>query len=241
MLASFVNPWQIQTLQTWMSSLENLNCFLALGGDRLPNVWDDITAWQDLVTWRQHIFGLINQTYLQLLPQQGQQNAGGASSFAYRGYHETAWIINRFAHVARKHSLPEVCISQLSRIYTLPNIEIQEAFLKLREQAKCHYENPEDLSSGLDVINNTNLNYFNPQQKAEFYTLKGMFLEKLNQKDEADNAYGTALYFDIGAPKAWAEWGYFNDRKFKEDPTDLNAARQALTSSLQGSWQLQER
>lgn len=212
-----------------------LKLLLGAWRDRLPNVWDDITAWQDLVTWRQHIFGLINQTYLQLLPPQGQQNSSGASSFAYRGYHETAWIINRFAHVARKHSLPEVCISQLSRIYTLPNIEIQEAFLKLREQAKCHYENPEELSSGLDVINNTNLNYFSPQQKAEFYTLKGMFLEKLNQKDEADNAYGTALYFDISAAKAWAEWGYFNDRKFNSEPTDLNAARQALTSYLQAA------
>ncbi|PHH92307.1 hypothetical protein CDD83_8021 [Cordyceps sp. RAO-2017] len=212
-----------------------LKLLLGAWRDRLPNVWDDITAWQDLVTWRQHIFSLINQTYLQHLPQQGQQTAGGANSFAYRGYHETAWIINRFAHVARKHSLPEVCISQLSRIYTLPNIEIQEAFLKLREQAKCHYENPDELPSGLDVINNTNLNYFNPQQKAEFYTLKGMFLEKLNQKEEADHAYGTALYFDIGAAKAWAEWGYFNDRKFKEDPSDLNAARQALTSYLQAA------
>ncbi|KKP04788.1 transformation/transcription domain-associated protein [Trichoderma harzianum] len=211
-----------------------LKLLLGAWRDRLPNIWDDITAWQDLVTWRQHIFNLINQTYLQLLPQQGQQNAGGAS-FAYRGFHETAWIINRFAHVARKHSLPEVCINQLSRIYTLPNIEIQEAFLKLREQARCHYENPEELNSGLEVINNTNLNYFNPQQKAEFYTLKGMFLEKLELKEEADAAYGTALYFDIGAAKAWAEWGYFNDRKFKEDPSDVNAARQALTSYLQAA------
>ncbi|KAH8652325.1 hypothetical protein BX600DRAFT_386637 [Xylariales sp. PMI_506] len=208
-----------------------LKLLLGSWRDRLPNVWDDIIDWQDLVTWRQHIFGLINSTYLQLLPQQGQ-NANGAS-FAYRGYHETAWIINRFAHVARKHNLPDVCIAQLSRIYTLPNIEIQEAFLKLREQAKCHYENPEELSSGLDVINNTNLNYFNNQQKAEFYTLKGMFLEKLKQKDEADAAYGTALYYDIGKAKAWAEWGYFNDRKFKDDPTDLNSAKQALTSYLQ--------
>ncbi|KEY73370.1 hypothetical protein S7711_01483 [Stachybotrys chartarum IBT 7711] len=212
-----------------------LKLLLGAWRDRLPNVWDDITAWQDLVTWRQHIFNLINQTYLQLLPQQGQQGAGGASSFAYRGYHETAWIINRFAHVARKHSLPEVCISQLSRIYTLPNIEIQEAFLKLREQAKCHFENPDELSSGLDVINNTNLNYFSPQQKAEFYTLKGMFLEKLKQKVDADSAYGTALYYDISAAKAWAEWGYFNERKFKDDPADLNAARQALTCYLQAA------
>ncbi|CAJ2507489.1 Uu.00g086750.m01.CDS01 [Anthostomella pinea] len=208
-----------------------LKLLLGAWRDRLPNIWDDITDWQDLVTWRQHIFGLINSTYLQLLPQQGQ-NANGAS-FAYRGYHETAWIINRFAHVARKHSLPDVCINQLSRIYTLPNIEIQEAFLKLREQARCHYENPEELNSGLDVINNTNLNYFNNQQKAEFYTLKGMFLEKLNQKEDADGAYGTALYYDIGKAKAWAEWGYFNDRKFKSDPTDVNSARQAVTSYLQ--------
>ncbi|KAI1310066.1 FAT domain-containing protein [Xylaria venustula] len=208
-----------------------LKLLLGAWRDRLPNTWDDITDWQDLVTWRQHIFGLINNTYLQLLPPQGQ-NANGAS-FAYRGYHETAWIINRFAHVARKHNLAEVCINQLSRIYTLPNIEIQEAFLKLREQARCHYENPDELSSGLDVINNTNLNYFNNQQKAEFYTLKGMFLEKLGQHTDADGAYGTALYYDISKAKAWAEWGYFNDRKFKADPSDTNSARQAVCSYLQ--------
>ena len=212
---------------------QELKLLLAAWRDRLPNTWDDITAWQDLVTWRQHIFGLINSTYLNLLQPQGQSSGG--ASFAYRGYHETAWIINRFAHVARKHNLPDVCINQLSRIYTLPNIEIQEAFLKLREQAKCHYQNPEELTSGLDVINNTNLNYFSSPQKAEFYTLKGMFLEKLKQKEEADSAYGTALYFDITAAKAWAEWGYFNDRKFKEHPDDINAARQALTCYLQAA------
>jgi transformation/transcription domain-associated protein len=210
-----------------------LKLLLGTWRDRLPNVWDDITAWQDLVTWRQHIFGLINTTYLQLLPPQGQ-NASGAS-FAYRGYHETAWIINRFAHVARKHQLPEVCISQLSRIYTLPNIEIQEAFLKLREQAKCHYQNPNELSNGLDVINNTNLNYFGPNQKAEFYTLKGMFLEKLLQRDEAAEAYGMALFFDIKLPKAWAEWGYYNDRLFKEHPQNYAYAKNALSCYLEAA------
>lgn len=210
-----------------------LKLLLGTWRDRLPNVWDDITAWQDLVTWRQHIFGLINATYLGLLPQQGQ-NANGAS-FAYRGYHETAWIINRFAHVARKHQLPEVCISQLSRIYTLPNIEIQEAFLKLREQAKCHYQNPSELTNGLDVINNTNLNYFGPNQKAEFYTLKGMFLEKLGSREEAAEAYGMALFFDIKLPKAWAEWGYYNDRLFKENPNDYQYARNALSCYLEAA------
>lgn len=215
---------------------QELKVLLGTWRDRLPNTWDDINAWQDIVTWRQHIFNLINNTYLPLIPQSGQPNATG-NSYAYRGFHETAWIINRFAHVARKHEMPDVCIAQLGKIYTLPNIEIQEAFLKLREQAKCHYQNRSELTSGLDVINNTNLNYFGPQQKAEFYTLKGMFLSKLNQKEDATDAFGTALFFDIKLPKAWAEWGRYSDNLFKEEPTNLEHAGNALSCYLEASGQ----
>ena len=205
--------------------------------DRLPNFWDDITAWQELVTWRQHIFHLINKKYLALIPNpQNQGNAAAThSSLAFRGFHETASIINRFAHVARKHKLPDVCIQQLSKIYTLPNIEIQEAFLKLREQVKCHYYNEHEWQIGLDVINNTNLNYFGPQQKAEFYVLKGMFLAKQSQVDGANDAFGTALYFDLKLPKAWAEWARYNDYLFKEDPTDLSKAAAAISCYLEAA------
>ncbi|KAL9615129.1 MAG: hypothetical protein Q9167_000447 [Letrouitia subvulpina] len=212
---------------------QELKLLLGTWRDRLPNVWDDINAWQDLVNWRQHIFQLINRTYLGLLPS--TQGSAPGNSYAYRGYHETAWIINRFAHVARKHQLPDVCISQLSRIYTLPNIEIQEAFLKLREQAKCHYQNRSELSSGLDVINNTNLNYFGQQQKAEFFTLKGMFLAKLEHKNEANDAFGTALYYDIRLPKAWAEWGFYNDQMFKHEPQNMEHASAAVSCYLEAA------
>ena len=226
-------------LQTTSGNLDQksqeLKLLLGTWRDRLPNVWDDINAWQDLVTWRQHIFQLINRTYLTLLPPNQNQNNANGNSYAYRGYHETAWIINRFAHVARKHQLPEVCISQLSKIYTLPNIEIQEAFLKLREQAKCHYQNRSELSTGLDVINNTNLNYFGQQQKAEFFTLKGMFLAKLSQKEEANDAFGTALFYDIRLPKAWAEWGLYNDNEFKERPHDFAVGTAALSCYLEAA------
>ncbi|RPB12496.1 hypothetical protein P167DRAFT_506485 [Morchella conica CCBAS932] len=216
---------------------QELKLLLGTWRDRLPNVWDDINSWHDLVTWRQHIFHSINNTYLPLLPVQAQSAGGNSSnnSYAYRGYHETAWIINRFAHVARKHQLPEVCISQLSKIYTLPNIEIQEAFLKLREQAKCHYQNPLELTQGLEVINNTNLGYFGAQQKAEFYTLKGMFLSKLKQKEEANEAFGLALYHDLKLPKAWAEWGYYNDSLFKETPGEMQPAGNAVSCYLEAA------
>lgn len=216
------------------SKSQEVKLLLQAWRDRLPNIWDDINAWQDLVTWRQHVFQLVNSTYLPLIPQQAGQNVGN-SSYAFRGYHETAWIINKFAHVARKHNMPEICINQLGKIYTLPNIEIQEAFLKLREQAKCHYQNESELHNGLDVINNTNLNYFGAQQKAEFYTLKGMFLAKLKQADEADNAFGVALHYDLRLAKAWAEWGQYCDRKFKENSKDVQAASNAVRVYLEAA------
>ncbi|CAB4253773.1 histone acetyltransferase TRA1 [Maudiozyma barnettii] len=204
--------------------------------DRLPNIWDDIDLWNDLVTWRQHVFQVINNAYLPLIPSLQQNNNNNIiNTHAYRGYHELAWIINRFSHVARKHDMPEVCISQLARIYTLPNIEIQEAFLKLREQAKCHYQNMNELTTGLDVISNTNLVYFGTGQKAEFFTLKGMFLSKLRAYDEANQAFATAVQIDLNLAKAWAQWGYFNDNRLSEEPNNISYASNALSCYLQAA------
>ena len=229
---------QSTTAQNLDTKSAELKTILQTWRERLPNIWEDINMWSDLVSWRQLVFAQINRTYLPLV-RELPGNAGGtnsqASAFAYRGYHETAWIINRFAHVARKHQLPDVCINQLTKIYTLPNIEIQEAFLKLREQAKCYYYNNSELNTGLEVISNTNLMYFVTQQKAEFYTLKGMFLAKLHQDDEANSAFATAVQIDLSLAKAWAEWGHFNDCKFKESNVDLQLACHAVGCYLQAA------
>ncbi|KSA03288.1 uncharacterized protein AC631_00926 [Debaryomyces fabryi] len=215
---------------------QELKRVLQVWRERLPNTWDDINIWNDLVTWRQHAFQVINKVYMPFIPILQQSNSGGnANSYAYRGFHEIAWVINRFAHVARKHGMSDVCINQLTKIYQLPNIEIQEAFLKLKEQVKCHYQNPNELNTGLDVISNTNLVYFATQQKAEFFTLKGMFLNKLNQKDEANKAFATSVQIDLNLPKAWAEWGMFNDRRFKENPNDMVYANNAISCYLQAA------
>ncbi|GLB33849.1 putative PI3 PI4-kinase family protein [Lyophyllum shimeji] len=208
--------------------------------ERLPNLHDDISIWSDLVAWRQNVFHSINNAYIPLISGPNQ-SAGAASAnsntYGYRGYHETAWIINRFAHVARKHDLLDVCFTSLTKIYTLPNIEISEAFLKLREQARCHYQKPNDLQAGLEVINNTNLMFFSASQKAEFHTLKGMFHARLGRNDEANHAFGQAVQLDITQAKAWAEWGRFNDRMFKENPTDLSYAANAVSCYLQAAGQ----
>ncbi|KAI9190433.1 transcription-associated protein 1 [Blastocladiella emersonii ATCC 22665] len=194
---------------------------LATWRERLPNVWDDIDVWSDLVAWRQHIFGAINKAYYPILTT---IPATAPNASAYRGYHETAWIINRFAHVARLHGLASVCIQYLPKIYTLPNIEIQEAFLKLREQAKCYLSNPAEYKTGLDVINNTNLVYFNNQQKAEFYSLKGRFLSLLGHINEAHQAFATAVTTEHNLAKPWAVWGEHQEMLLAQanNPADPN-------------------
>lgn len=117
----------------------------------------------------------------------------------------------------------------------MPNIEIQEAFFKLREQAKCHLLNPSEYPTGLDVINNTNLMYFSPSQKAEFFTLKGTFLSKLNLNTEAVEAFSSATQIDLHLGSAWASWGKYNDMLFKETPTNLLYASHAVNCYLHAS------
>ncbi|KAI8370186.1 hypothetical protein EDC96DRAFT_563874 [Choanephora cucurbitarum] len=225
--------------QTLEQQSTNLRSILGTWRERLPNAWDDINVWSDIVAWRQHVFNAINRVCLPLLPvvpnPMNMINSQANTAAAYRGYHETAWIINQFGHIARKHHLPDVCISQLTKIYTLPNIEIQEAYTKLREQAKCYYKNPAELTAGLDLINNTNLGYFSPQQKAEFFTLKGQFLAKLNHNNEANEAFVNAVQIDLSLPRAWAEWGKYNDGRFKENPHDLSYANNAVSCYLQAA------
>ncbi|KAL6299677.1 atypical/PIKK/TRRAP protein kinase [Sparassis latifolia] len=222
----------------------DLKMVLQAWRERLPNICDDISIWSDLVAWRQNVFNAINKAYIPLITssnQTGGTAAGSTNTFGYRGYHETAWIINRFAHVARKHELLDVCFNSLNRIYTLPNIEISEAFLKLREQARCHYQKPGDLQAGLEVINNTNLMYFSTTQKAEFYTLKGMFHAKFGRNEEANQAFGQAVQLDMLQAKAWAAWGKFNDRMFKDLPSDMSYAANAVSCYLQAAGQYKSR
>jgi transformation/transcription domain-associated protein len=219
--------------------LQELKALLSTWRDRLPNNWEDTGVWSSLLAWRQHVFTAINSVF-HTSPSGLSTDASGASNsqnshpFAYRGYHETAWLINRFAHVARKNNMFDVSLSFLNKIYTLPNIEIQDAFLKLREQAKCYMENPIELPTALEVINATNLNYFNNTQKAEFFTLKAIVLSRLGMIDEANRIFAQAVQIDLNIAKGWSSWGYFNDQRFQQSK-DITFGVNAVNCYLQAA------
>lgn len=219
--------------------LQELKALLSTWRDRLPNNWEDTGVWSSLLAWRQHVFTAINSVFHNSTSgvpadASGTTSAQNTHPFAYRGYHETAWLINRFAHVARKNGMFDVSLSFLNKIYTLPNIEIQDAFLKLREQAKCYMENPAELPTALEVINATNLNYFNSTQKAEFFTLKAIVLSRLGMIDEANRIFAQAVQIDLNIAKGWSSWGYFNDQRFQQSK-DITFGVNAVNCYLQAA------
>ena len=88
---------------------------------------------------------------------------------------------------------------------------MQEAFVKIREQAKAYLEMKGELTSGLNLINSTNLEYFPVKHKAEIFRLRGDFLLKLNDSEDANIAYSNAISLFKNLPKGWISWGNYCD------------------------------
>ena len=80
---------------------------------------------------------------------------------------------------------------------------LQEAFVKIREQAKAYLEMKGELTSGLNLINSTNLEYFPVKHKTENFRLKGDFLLKMNDCEDANLAYSNAITLFKNLPKGW--------------------------------------
>ena len=88
---------------------------------------------------------------------------------------------------------------------------MQEAFVKICEQAKAYLDMKGELVSGLNLINNTNLEFFPVKNKAEIFRLKGDFMLKMNDCENANVAYSNAITLFKHLPKGWISWGNYCD------------------------------
>ena len=188
--------------------------------ERLPNKWDSIVLWDDILTWRSHMFQMVTQTF----------NWADAQHLACM--HDNPWSVIKLAHTARKQNLNEVCLSSLAKLYSVSTMDVHDAFTKLREQVILCYERPSELRAGLNIINNTNLDYFNPQQKAELFRLKAKFLDCLGGKNEANQSFSHCLQICDSYAKGWLSWGIYCDRLFA-DQKQIEFAVQAMACYLQ--------
>ncbi|KAM1426046.1 hypothetical protein TB2_017954 [Malus domestica] len=175
---------------------------------RTPNEWDNMSVWYDLLQWRNEMYNAVIEAFKDFTTTNPQLH--------HLGYRDKAWNVNKLAHIGRKQGLYDVCVSILEKMYGHSTMEVQEAFVKITEQAKAYLEMKGELTSGLNLINSTNLEYFPVKHKAEIFRLKGDFLLKLNDYEGANLSYSNAVSLFRNVPKGWISWGNYCDMAYRE-------------------------
>jgi len=196
---------------------------------RTPNDWDPIPWWSEILMWRGNMHNIMTHAAKQI----GEQNPAmlqTTQQLDQLGQRERAWSLNKFASSARKQRLPEVALAILSRHQG--QVEVSEAFSKLREQCQAYLALESEAVTGLNILESTSLEFFSPPQKAELFRLRGKFQEQLQDFDAANASYSTAVSLCKQLSEAWISWGNFcRDRK---DDTSANWVQQTATCYLQG-------
>ncbi|CAN0918697.1 Transcription-associated protein 1 [Linum grandiflorum] len=192
---------------------------------RTPNEWDNMSVWFDLLQWRNEMYNSVIEAFKEFATTNQQLH--------HLGYRDKAWNVNKLAHIARKQGLHDVCVTILEKLYGHSTMEVQEAFVKIREQAKAYLEMRGELTSGLNLISSTNLEYFPVKHKAEIFRLKGDFLLKLNDSEGANLAYSNAITLFKNLPKGWISWGNYCDLAYKETHDEI-WLEYAVSCFLQG-------
>ncbi|XWS45545.1 hypothetical protein CRYUN_Cryun15aG0145700 [Craigia yunnanensis] len=180
---------------------------------RTPNEWDNMSVWCDLLQWRNEMYNAVIDAFKEFSTTNPQLH--------HLGYRDKAWNVNKLARIARKQGLYDVCVMILEKMYGHSTMEVQEAFVKIREQAKAYLDMKGELTSGLNLINSTNLEYFPVKHQAEIFRIKGDFLLKLNDPEGANLAYSNAISLFKNLPKGWISWGNYCDLAYKDSHDEI--------------------
>ncbi|KAH3761988.1 transformation/transcription domain-associated protein [Pelomyxa schiedti] len=202
--------------------------------DRLPNIWEDVLLWGDIISWHQFIFSQLATAFPAQVPQ--------PSAFSLIAPQETARGLIQLSHASRKSGLLNTCRTTLSKLYSLPNIDPSDAYRKLREQIKCDIASGNS-KRGVEIVNLLP-DAYQASQKADLWCLKAECLSRIGCLDEAYETYSVSMAYD----KGWFLWGKFCDKRFfavrdnpalpqlvvcpVEDPIEW--ARFAISCYLQG-------
>uniref|UniRef100_A0A7S1B6V0 Non-specific serine/threonine protein kinase n=1 Tax=Corethron hystrix TaxID=216773 RepID=A0A7S1B6V0_9STRA len=178
----------------------DLKNILSAWRDRLPNPWENLIVWEDLFVWRSHIFDAISSNF-----HWGEPNAVAT-------LHDRPWTSIRLAQIARKQGVTDLSIRSLNRLQADTTMDVSDAFSKLREQIICcrDIKSPDKvnaLRSGLNMINTTNLVFFDSYQKSELFRLKASFFSHLGSQSSANQAYCHSVQIMSSYGKAWHSWG----------------------------------
>ena len=200
----------------------DMKTLLSTWRERMPNQHESMVVWNDLLTWRLHVFDLI-------IKKSQWENAFRAQ------LHDAAWTVITLARRARQKGLYSLALTKLHKLATVSKMDVQDAFEKLREQIllyfNWHTDKPGRIG-GLNFVNQTNLIYFTDQQKAELFRLKGKFQASLNNPDAANMAFSRGLQTSSEYSEAWLSWGKYLDEQYEKSDGRTELGRQAMCCFL---------
>ena len=98
-----------------------------------PNQWEELSAWNDLISWRNHMFSHISNVLGRL-----DQTRLDAARDGHAAVGTARWCgPSSAAHVARRHALPETCINIIAKLASVSSghalIDLADAFAKTLE------------------------------------------------------------------------------------------------------------
>eukprot|EP00798_Chlamydomonas_sp_ICE-L_P011531 gene11531-34243_t len=177
---------------------------------RSPNEWESLLHWQDIIIWRNHVYDFVINAF---------RNMAELDPMMHQlGYKDKAWAVNKLGALATLHGCTDTCLGILNNLYGYNAMEVQEAFAKIREQARAYLDSrhPSEMCAGLNLLNTTNLDYFQSHHQAEIWRLKGCFLASLEPENPhaAHSAFSTSLCLWKACPEAWVSWGQHCDKQY---------------------------
>ena len=177
-------------------TIPDLKLLLSSWRHRLPNSFERVSQWNDIFLWRLQIFDAIARNF-----------SWTNDPNVIATLHDRPFVCISLSRAARKQGLKEVATYSLNSLTELA-MDVEYEFLKLREHVvNCQFSSEESLKCGLNLVNSTNLSYFDSQQKAEMFRLKAYFFYELNETPKSNQACCHAVQICPTYARAWVDWG----------------------------------
>ena len=209
--------------------------------ERLPEMRDDMLQWDTLLHWRAETFSLIKKSFQSRNVEESQMACA----------HDLPWTVLCHARAARKHNLVDLSSRLLKKLDDAAPLDTYDQYARLREQVlllrqgRSHPNSQDSLAEvekGLSLLNKTNFDHFEPQQKAELFRLKAFIqleIEKATSTSHSasQQSFSSCVQLCPTSAKGWLDWGdlcydIYKDHLKSKSATDHCDIEYALSSVI---------
>jgi hypothetical protein len=193
--------------------------------NRLPDSSQGLRVWDSIFQWRVYIFHFIKEMHEKITPDVHKLAA----------LHDTPWTILTLAKTARKHGLYDVSLNTLAKLNSISHMDVNEAFTQLREQILSRLSTSNDYIGVHNIINSTNMDYFDSQQKSELFRLKALCQQNTNLLSDAQDSFVKSIQLCDKYAKGWLSWGHFCYSNLENGNSQTNDVAFVNTNNISSS------